>query len=61
VQTRAPAWAQRVGLEHLYRLLRQPWRWRRQVDVYRFGLLALLASLKRRINARVSRAIDKTE
>lgn len=49
VQHRAPAWMQRLGMEHFYRLLRQPWRWRRQIDVYRFGLLALLAGLKRRI------------
>jgi len=48
VQSRAPAWMRRIGLEHFYRLLRQPWRWRRQVDVYHFGLLALLAGLKRR-------------
>lgn len=25
----APAWLRRLGLEWLYRLLRQPWRWRR--------------------------------
>lgn len=48
VVPRAPAWMQRAGLEHLYRLLRQPWRWRRQIDVYRFGVLVLVESLKRR-------------
>jgi N-acetylglucosaminyldiphosphoundecaprenol N-acetyl-beta-D-mannosaminyltransferase len=26
---RAPAWLRRLGLEWLYRLIRQPWRWRR--------------------------------
>src|SRR6185436_16388578 len=26
---RAPAWMRRLGLEWLYRLVRQPWRWRR--------------------------------
>lgn len=26
---RAPAWLRRIGLEWLYRLARQPWRWRR--------------------------------
>ena len=51
---RAPAWMQRIGLEHFYRLLRQPWRWRRQVDVYRFGLLVLLAGLKQKIGLAVS-------
>lgn len=28
---RAPAWMRRLGLEWLYRLLREPWRWRRQL------------------------------
>lgn len=27
---RAPEWMQRLGLEWLYRLLQEPWRWRRQ-------------------------------
>jgi N-acetylglucosaminyldiphosphoundecaprenol N-acetyl-beta-D-mannosaminyltransferase len=31
VQIRAPRWLQRVGLEWLYRLLREPWRWRRML------------------------------
>jgi N-acetylglucosaminyldiphosphoundecaprenol N-acetyl-beta-D-mannosaminyltransferase len=47
---RAPAWMQRAGLEHFYRLLRQPWRWRRQVDAYHFGLLVFLASLRQRVS-----------
>jgi N-acetylglucosaminyldiphosphoundecaprenol N-acetyl-beta-D-mannosaminyltransferase len=51
---RAPVWMQRAGLEHFYRLLRQPWRWRRQVDVYHFGLLVLLANLKQRISSLIS-------
>jgi len=29
VTVRAPAWVQRLGLEWLYRLIREPWRWRR--------------------------------
>lgn len=36
VQRRAPAWVQRLNLEWLYRLLMQPWRWRRQLDLPRF-------------------------
>ncbi len=48
VQRRAPPWMRRLGLEHFYRLLRQPWRWRRQVDVYHFGLLVLWQALKMR-------------
>jgi N-acetylglucosaminyldiphosphoundecaprenol N-acetyl-beta-D-mannosaminyltransferase len=31
VQKRAPRWMQRMGLEWLYRLLCQPWRWRRML------------------------------
>ncbi len=31
VQKRAPPWMRRSGLEWLYRLLRQPWRWRRML------------------------------
>ena len=29
VQRRAPGWVQRLGLEWLWRLAREPWRWRR--------------------------------
>ena len=39
---RAPRWLQRIGLEWLYRLVREPWRWRRQLALPRF-VLALLA------------------
>jgi len=35
-QKRAPQWMQRVGLEWLYRLVREPWRWRRQLALPRF-------------------------
>ena len=31
VSRRAPRWMQRIGLEWLYRLIREPWRWRRQL------------------------------
>jgi N-acetylglucosaminyldiphosphoundecaprenol N-acetyl-beta-D-mannosaminyltransferase len=33
VTVRAPVWVQRLGLEWLHRLLRQPWRWRRMVKL----------------------------
>ena len=29
VTPRAPLWVQKIGLEWLYRLIKQPWRWRR--------------------------------
>lgn len=35
-QKRAPKWIQRIGLEWLYRLGREPWRWRRQLALPRF-------------------------
>ena len=46
VQKRAPAWAQQAGLEWLYRLLRQPWRLRRQMALPRFAALVMLESLR---------------
>ena len=36
VQKRAPAWLIRLNLEWLWRLVTQPWRWRRQLDLPRF-------------------------
>lgn len=35
---RAPHWMRQRGLEWLYRLLRQPWRWRRMLRLPRFVL-----------------------
>jgi N-acetylglucosaminyldiphosphoundecaprenol N-acetyl-beta-D-mannosaminyltransferase len=40
---RAPAWMRRVGLEWLYRLLRQPWRARRMAVLPLFALEVLRA------------------
>lgn len=39
--TRAPRWMRRSGLEWLYRLWRQPWRWRRMLALPRFAVLAI--------------------
>ncbi|MEJ5197832.1 MAG: WecB/TagA/CpsF family glycosyltransferase [Anaerolineae bacterium] len=36
VRKRAPVWVQRLNLEWLYRLITQPWRWRRQLALPRF-------------------------
>jgi N-acetylglucosaminyldiphosphoundecaprenol N-acetyl-beta-D-mannosaminyltransferase len=36
VQRRAPLWVQRIHLEWLFRLVTQPWRWRRQLALPRF-------------------------
>jgi N-acetylglucosaminyldiphosphoundecaprenol N-acetyl-beta-D-mannosaminyltransferase len=38
---RAPRLMRRLGLEWLYRLIRQPWRWRRQLVLPLFVLLVL--------------------
>ena len=38
VVPRAPDWMRQRGLEWLYRLLRQPWRWRRMLRLPRFVL-----------------------
>jgi N-acetylglucosaminyldiphosphoundecaprenol N-acetyl-beta-D-mannosaminyltransferase len=46
VVPRAPRWMQRLGLEWLFRLMRQPWRWRRQVALVRFVGLVLAARFK---------------
>ena len=41
VVRRAPPWVRRLGLEWFYRLLREPWRWRRQLALPRFAFLVL--------------------
>lgn len=41
IQKRAPIWVQRIGLEWLYRLVREPWRWRRQLALPKFVWLIL--------------------
>jgi N-acetylglucosaminyldiphosphoundecaprenol N-acetyl-beta-D-mannosaminyltransferase len=35
-QKRASKWIQGIGLEWLYRLIREPWRWRRQLALPKF-------------------------
>ncbi len=46
VTRRAPKWMRRWGLEWLYRLFQEPWRWRRQLALPKF--LALVAKQKLR-------------
>lgn len=43
---RAPATLRRLGLEWLYRLINQPWRWRRMLCLPRFALAVLLCRLR---------------
>ncbi len=47
---RAPTLIRRLGLEWLYRLVCEPWRWRRQLVLPGFALLAILEWLWRRGN-----------
>ncbi len=45
-QLRAPQSMQRLGLEWLYRLYREPWRWRRMLAIPRFMLLVVFKGRK---------------
>jgi N-acetylglucosaminyldiphosphoundecaprenol N-acetyl-beta-D-mannosaminyltransferase len=47
VVPRAPRWMRRVGLEWLYRLIRQPWRWRRQRVLPLYALLVLVSKWRK--------------
>lgn len=47
VRRRAPRWLQRVHLEWLFRLITQPWRWRRQLALPRFVAAVLRQRLAR--------------
>ena len=38
---RAPKWMRKMGMEWSYRLVRQPWRWRRQTKLIEFVGLVL--------------------
>jgi N-acetylglucosaminyldiphosphoundecaprenol N-acetyl-beta-D-mannosaminyltransferase len=46
---RAPAWVRRHHFEWLHRLVTQPWRWRRQLALPRFAVLALGHAVRRRL------------
>lgn len=39
---RAPRWVQRLGLEWLHRLIKEPWRWRRMLALPRFAARVIL-------------------
>lgn len=43
---RAPKWMQRVGLEWLFRLYQEPWRWRRQTSLLHFMKLVVQEVLR---------------
>lgn len=48
---RAPAWVRRLHLEWLFRLLQEPWRWRRQRVLPRFALRVVGEALRVRRQA----------
>jgi N-acetylglucosaminyldiphosphoundecaprenol N-acetyl-beta-D-mannosaminyltransferase len=48
VARRAPVWMRRSGLEWLFRLLVEPWRWRRQLALPRFVALVAKQRFSRR-------------
>ena len=40
---RAPGWMQRLGLEWVHRLLKEPWRWRRMLVLPKFAVKIVLS------------------
>jgi N-acetylglucosaminyldiphosphoundecaprenol N-acetyl-beta-D-mannosaminyltransferase len=44
---RAPSIVRRLGLEWLYRLVREPWRWRRQMVLPAFAVLVIWDRIRR--------------
>ena len=49
VTQRAPVWVQRLGLEWLYRLMREPWRWRRMTMLPVFALLVVVEWARKKV------------
>ncbi|MDD2378320.1 MAG: WecB/TagA/CpsF family glycosyltransferase [Aminobacterium colombiense] len=43
--SRAPLFIQKAGLEWLYRLIQEPWRWKRDLDLFAFAVRVLLTKL----------------
>lgn len=52
VLPRAPEWIQSLGLEWLFRLIRQPWRFKRQLALGKFVLLVLNEKLFSKVDQR---------
>ena len=42
---RAPIWIQKIGLEWLYRLFQEPWRWKRQMALIQFFQLIVSSKM----------------
>ncbi|MDD3426621.1 MAG: WecB/TagA/CpsF family glycosyltransferase, partial [Aminobacterium sp.] len=43
--TRAPLLIQKAGLEWLYRLVQEPWRWKRDLELFTFAVRVLLTKI----------------
>jgi N-acetylglucosaminyldiphosphoundecaprenol N-acetyl-beta-D-mannosaminyltransferase len=50
VQVRAPLWMRRMGLEWLYRLMREPWRWRRMLALPQAAWLVFWQGMRQRVH-----------
>ncbi len=61
VARRAPSWMRRAGLEWLHRLIRQPWRWRRQLSLVRFVALVLESKIKNQKSKIKNRHPERSE
>ncbi|MDY7040633.1 MAG: WecB/TagA/CpsF family glycosyltransferase [Chloroflexota bacterium] len=59
VTVRAPRWMQRLGLEWLYRLWREPWRWRRMLALPQFAGLVLCEGLAMTTRGRKKRSSEE--
>jgi len=46
VVRRAPVFIQKIGFEWLYRLIIQPWRWKRQLRLIEFCRLVILQKIR---------------
>ena len=54
---RAPVLLQKIGLEWLYRLVTQPWRWRRQLRLVKFCWLVMKEKIVRLINYSIAQLL----
>lgn len=46
----APKWISKLGFEWLWRLILEPWRWRRQLALPQFVILVLMEKMKQLLN-----------
>jgi N-acetylglucosaminyldiphosphoundecaprenol N-acetyl-beta-D-mannosaminyltransferase len=53
ITPRAPCWMQKWGIEWLYRLVQQPWRWRRMTVLPLFTLQVLLGRITYKFYAKI--------